>query len=467
MSDITTNSSSTRSPIKKAIFDIQADERIPFLIFLVIAAANSISLEGSYVIATSGFLKNLSVEQFPLLGMMDMAILLIVSGFYTIWIDRVSRLKFVQGLLIFLAGSNFIFRFLFAQNFPNWFTYPGLYLLAEQQYILFPLAFWILANDRFSVAQSKRLFPLIAIGGLLGQIVGNGLVVSLAKFFARRGVQLYEILNINTVLFVLAFMLLSLMSRHVVLNTSRTTGDFSIRKIFSTGFDFVRNVPTFRFLAISMLMIGFALSVIEYHFYYASDQAYKGIADLQTFLAYYRMGLTVTTLLLQSFLSGWILRRVGLKNTFLIMPVMLIMAVGAIMTIPSVIGGFMGRFLARLTRNSIDRPSHQTLQGLIPEERRGRVGTFMGSYLYVLGDFLGSMMLALIIFLASKNWIDKDMTSWIYLGLTFVVCILGLYATLRARTVYDESLLDWRLARRRKGGTTSTSNKLDELIKGM
>ena len=112
MSNITANSSSAKPPTRKTVFDVQADEWAPFLIFLVIAAANSISLEGSYVIATSGFLKNLSVEQFPLLGMVDMATLLIVSGFYTMWIDRVSRLRFVQGLLIFLASSNFVFRFL-------------------------------------------------------------------------------------------------------------------------------------------------------------------------------------------------------------------------------------------------------------------------------------------------------------------------------------------------------------------
>ncbi|NJN44279.1 MAG: hypothetical protein HC806_05860 [Anaerolineae bacterium] len=191
------------------LFDVQPEERASLLIFLVIIAANAVSLEGTYVIATSGFLKNLTIEQFPLLGMADMVILLIVSGFYALLIDRIPRLKFIQGMLIVLAVLHLTFRLLFAYNAPTWLTYPGLYLIAEQQYILFPLAFWVFANDRFSVAQSKRLFPLIAAGGLVGQIIGSGLAGGSAKFFENRGIHPSELLILNAILFLFAFAILA------------------------------------------------------------------------------------------------------------------------------------------------------------------------------------------------------------------------------------------------------------------
>ncbi|HLF90375.1 MAG TPA: Npt1/Npt2 family nucleotide transporter [Anaerolineales bacterium] len=453
-----------KSPRSKKAFDIQPDERASLLVFIVIIAANAISLEGTYVIATSGFLKNLRVEQFPLLGLVDMAILLVVSGFYALLIDRVPRLKFVQGMLISLAFLHLTFRLLFAYDVPTWLTYPGLYLIAEQQYILFPLAFWVLANDRFSVAQAKRLFPLIATGGLVGQIIGSGLAGGSARFFESRDIHPSELLILNALLFLMAFVLLALTAKNVTLATRQGTSTFKIRDVLETGSDFVRNVPSFRLLAVSMVAVGFILAVIEYHFLFTSDQAFKDIADFQTFYGIYRMTLPLSTLVLQGLLAGRVLQQAGLKNTFPIMPATLFAAVGTMLVIPNVVGGAIGRFLARLARNSIDRPAHQTLQGLIPEERRGRVSTFMSSYLYVAGDFLGSGMLALIIFAASRGWLVSNYSFYVYLGITLFVTALAFYMTWKMRAVYDSSLLDWRLARRRRGGGASVSSKLDDLI---
>lgn len=446
------------------LFDVQPDEKISLVVFLIVIAANAISLEGSYVIATSGFLKTLKIEQFPLLGLLDMAVLLVVSGFYALLIDRIPRLKFIQGMLIGLAVFHLIFRLLFAYEAPTWLTYPGLYLIAEQQYILFPLAFWVFANDRFSVAQSKRLFPLIATGGLVGQMIGSGVAGGSAKLFESRGIHPSELLIFNAILFLLAFAVLSMNTGSVATTTRQSGGDFNIRDMLTTGFDFVRNVPSFRFLAFSMLAIGFALAIIEYHFLYTSDQAFKNVADFQTFYGIYRMTLPLSTLLLQGFLAGKILKQAGLKNTFPIMPVVLMVAIGTMMSIPNVVGGAIGRFLARLTRNSIDRPAHQTLQGLIPEERRGRVSTFMSSYLYVIGDFLGSGLLVFTIFAVSRGWLPASASFYIYLGVALVIVGLGFYAIWRMRAVYDQSLLDWRLARRKRGGGQSVISKLDDLI---
>ncbi|NJN44280.1 MAG: hypothetical protein HC806_05865 [Anaerolineae bacterium] len=48
------------------------------------------------------------------------------------------------------------------------------------------------------------------------------------------------------------------------------------------------------------------------------------MADFQTFYGIYRMILPITTLALQGFLSGRVLKRAGMKNIFLIMPAILL-----------------------------------------------------------------------------------------------------------------------------------------------
>jgi hypothetical protein len=448
------------------LFNVQPRERASLVVFLVLTAANAISLEGAYIVATSGFLKRLRVEQFPILWLVDMAIILVISGLYTLIVDRVPRLKLVRSLVLCLVAIYLIFRLLFVYGVPDWLTYPGLYLLAEQQYTIFLLAFWALANDRFSVAQSKRLFPLIAGGGLVGQIIGSGLAGGSAKFFARRGIHPSELLTVNALLFLLAYAMLVLAARHVTVRARQETGHFRVREMLTTGFDFVRKVPSFRYLATAMLCMGFVLAIIEYHFLFTSDQAFTDAAGFQAFYGTYRMVLALGTLGVQGLLTGWLLKQAGLKNTFLILPATLLAAMGWMLAVPGIIGGATGRFLGRLVLVGVDRPTRQTLQGLIPEERRGRVSTFMNSYLYVVGSIFGSTVLGATILATAFGWLEESIATLVYLMLAIVVAVVAVRSAWRMRAVYDESLLDWRLARRRRRGSTLIGKKLDDLSGG-
>lgn len=51
--------------------------------------------------------------------------------------------------------------------------YPALFMLKSQYEVLLALLFWNLANDLFNTRQSKRIFPLVTAGGVIGQILGS------------------------------------------------------------------------------------------------------------------------------------------------------------------------------------------------------------------------------------------------------------------------------------------------------
>ncbi|MEM7115471.1 MAG: Npt1/Npt2 family nucleotide transporter [Chloroflexota bacterium] len=446
------------------LFDIRRDEIIPLLVFTVLLAVNQIALEGSYILSTSGFLKQLQLEQFPLLWLADMVVILLVSGAYSLIVDRVARLKLVSGLLFILTAVFILFRFLFLNGAPDWLTYPGLYLAAEQQYVVFPLAFWALANDRFTVAQSKRLFPLIATGGLIGQVLGGALGAASATVFAQIGLEAWEILSINAVLLTFALALLLLTARRVTTESRQDSSHVALRDTVETGLDFVRNVPSFRYLALSMLATGFVLVIIEYYFLFTADQAFASTADFQTFYGIYRVALTLATLVFQGFITGRMLTRAGLKNSFLLGPGTMVTAVSAILLIPGIVGGAAARFLGRLFLTAADKPAAQTFWGLIPEERRGRVSTFMSSYLYVLGNMIGSTLLLIVIPLAAFAELRSGDTTVIYVLITLIVALFGFFAIWRMREEYDQSLLNWRLARRRRRGNKKINKKLDNLM---
>jgi hypothetical protein len=450
--------------VKSKLFDVRPGERFVLAVFIFIIAANAIALEGAYVLATSGFLKNLTVEQFPLLSIVDMLVLLAVSGFYTLIIDRFSPVRFVQGVLLVLAGLFVVLRFMIVLGMPDWLTYPGLYLLAEQQYTLFPVAFWLLASVPLDVAQSKRLFPLIAIGSLIGQILGSGLAGISGRLLASWGASGAELLSINAGLLVLAFLVLTQASGRLTRQRETEQKAIRLREILTTGLDFVRNVPSFRYLAYSMFAVGFALIIIEYEFLAVSDAAITDSTSYQLFYGVYRAILTLSSLVVQGLIAARLLTRTGLKNTFMILPISLVAAALWMLAVPGLIGAALGRLVARLVRNTIDRPTHQTFQGLIPDERRGRVSTFMDSYLYVIGNLIGSVVLAAILIAAARNPNTASNSHIIFMGLALLAAIFAVIAIRKMRSVYDESLLDWRLARRRRRGSNFVSSRLDQLI---
>ena len=85
----------------------------------------------------------------------------------------------------------------FTFRVPGALNYAVLYIVAEQQFIFFPLFFWVLANDIFDPAQARRLFPFIAAWSFIGKILGSLLTYSSPTLFERLNIASEEVLVIN------------------------------------------------------------------------------------------------------------------------------------------------------------------------------------------------------------------------------------------------------------------------------
>jgi len=97
------------------------------------------------------------------------------------------------------------------------------------------------------------------------------------------------------------------------------------------------------------------------------------------------------------------------------------------------------------------------LESLIPEERRGRASTFLDGYLPAVGVIGGVLLTGVVVLIG--QWTQTDL-HWLYLVLAAVAAALSIFWVFKMQKVYDNSLLNWRLKRRR---TTATSvmDKLD------
>ena len=407
---------------------------------------NSVALEVADVVAISGFLSEVGLPQLLLVWIADMLLIMLTTGLQSLEVDRFDRIGLMRGMIFAFIFVYTLLRLFFAFGLAPWFNYSFLYVLSDQQWLFFPLVFWILANDIFDMAQAKRLFPLIAAFGFVGQIIGLGLAASAPKVLGPQGVSSVELISVIVLIYLVALGIISFGLRGISLRKTAHQSE-TVRETLSEGWNFIKEVKSFRYLTLSMMVVGLTLTIIEFHFLFVSDATFTASGDFQTFYSLYRLGFTVLAIVFQSLLTSRIINRIDLKNTFLILPGALLASAVSMLTIPGIVLAASGRGLSRLVYSTVDESARKAFQALVPEERRGRVSIFMESYLPAAGTILGSVILGIIVLIGIPR---GSYYPEVYLGLAAVAAVVAVWLVIQMRKFYDSSLWNWRLKRRQR-----------------
>lgn len=440
------------------IFKLQPGEGMLVFVLGFLLFGNSLARQVSGIVAVSGFLNSSDVNQILLVMLVDYTLILIVSSMQSLIVDRFNRIR-LMGAISLIFGLVFIgLRVMFSVNDLSWLNYSAMYVVAEQQLILFPITFWVLANDIFSFSQVMRLLPLIASWGFIGKLVGIGVAGISPTVFASIGAKNEDILLFNAFIYVVGYLLIVFGLRKVTLRPTVQKTE-TMRESLSEGWGFVRDVQVFRYLMIAILALAVADTIIEFRFLVVTDTIFVGQERYQQFFSLYRLIASLGAFMVQTFLTGRLIKSMQLKNVFFFFPLVAILASGGMLFSAGLIAAFMGMLTVKLTRESVDDSARKSFQSLVPEERRGRVSTFNDSYLPALGTILACILTGLIVWAGLKTNTDLH---YLYMSLAFIAAAIAIWATVRMSATYDSSLLNWRLKRRQRV-SNSLVRKLDDL----
>ena len=220
-----------------------------------------------------------------------------------------------------------------------------------------------------------------------------------------------------------------------------------LRAVFTEGLGFIRDIPSFRYMAFAMIPLGLALNTLEFHF--LSTIANTDIASVQTIYGSFKIVLSVSVLLIQGIVASWLINQITLRRIFAILPAAQLTGLLLVFAWP-IYGIFLGNYLTRVTLVAIDEPARQLMFGMAPDERRGRVSAFMNGYLYPLGAIIGCIIIGIILYLTQAGFLNAFLGERIYLGLALVAVLFALTMVTRIYKSYDTSLLSWRLDRRKR-----------------
>lgn len=432
------------------IFRLRPGETAVVLALGFLLLVNSLSIQISNIVSVSGFIESGGVNQILFVWIVDMLLIVAATAVQSLIIDRFNRPRLLGWMCFTFAAAYILVRLLFVFRVPDWFNYSILYFLTDQQWLFFPVLFWVLANDIYDPARAKRLFPLISSFSFAGKLLGILFTIFSPRLFAWLGAAAAEILLLNVCLYLVGYVVVQLNLQSLKIRAVTPSQGEPIQAALSEGWGFVKDVLSFRYLVSGLLALAVVDTIVEFRFLLITESAVG--PNFQVFYGSYKLVTTLIAIVLQSLATGRLIERLNLKNSFFVMPITAIISTVTLLATSGAAGAILAYAMLKLVDGTLNESARKAFQALVPEERRGRVSMFMDSYLLAAGTILGSLLTAAIVF--GGQFTNLQMPQYIYLGIGASAAVSALVAIGFMRRAYDNSLLNWRLKRRQRGAST-------------
>ncbi|TXM61548.1 MFS transporter [Methylobacterium sp. WL103] len=308
-------------------------------------------------------------------------------------VKRMPRARFVPLTYRFFASNILLFALALYLAPPDWEVWIGrVFFVWLSIFNLFVVSiFWATIVDVFSTSQGKRLFGFIAAGATLGAIAGSATTALLAKAVPTWGLMLGAVVLLECAVFSMRG--LARLSERLRQAPSggpeQGTGQVIGGSVFA---GVTRTLASPYLLNISLFLLLFSVTSTYLYFQQAAiaKASFPDRAAQTAFFAGVDLAVNVLTLGVQFFLTGRIVRRIGVGLTLAILPALSILGFGLLALAPSIAAIVGFQVLRRAGNFAISRPIREVLFTVVPREDRYKAKSFIDTVVYRLGDQAGA-----------------------------------------------------------------------------
>jgi AAA family ATP:ADP antiporter len=254
--------------------------------------------------------------------------------------------------------------------------------------------FWQMIVDIFNSEQGKRLFGFIAAGATLGAISGSIFTISTIEHMAPG----YLMIGAALMLEVAVFCVRRLSGLSAALSL-RPQADQPQQPIGGTLLGGIRDAVSSSYLLnVSLFLLLYTVTSTFLYFQQAAvvSHSFESRAAQTEFFATIDLGVNVLTLAVQLFLTGRILKRLGIASTLALLPIFSILGFGAVAAAPTLASVVGFQLLRRGGNFAISRPTREVLFTVLPREDRYKAKSFIDTVVYRLGDQIGAWSFTLL-----------------------------------------------------------------------
>jgi hypothetical protein len=342
--------------------------------------------------AETTFLKRFGVQYLPIVYAANAILTFFIMGGMMGVIRKMPSARLLAWLMIFCGVSVGLLRLVVALKVP--LVYPVLFLLRAQYMALQALIFWNLANDLFNTRQSKRLFPLLAAGGVLGAIAGSFGTPALARAVSVDNLML-------------AYMVTTIAAGGVVWRMSHVFPTLAVPEKEGAGerklslkqelreiWPLIRQSTLVKIMILLTLLPNIVIPILNYQFNLIVNSAFGTEGGLIGFLAYFYGVMNVLSLVVLLFV-GQIYSRWGLPVALMFHPANYVLAFAALFFRFDVISAIYARISTNILRVTINNPAREVLMGLFPAGIRPLIRPFLRGTVVRVGILVGSGLILL------------------------------------------------------------------------
>jgi AAA family ATP:ADP antiporter len=249
--------------------------------------------------------------------------------------------------------------------------------------------------DMFTARQGRRLFGFIGLGGTLGAIGGSALTSQLAPVVGP-----ISLLLVSALLLELA----TLAVRRLSESTARAArpadptpdADEIIGGSVLAGVTHVARSPYLLGICGYMLLFSIGSTVLYFQQAEFASATYAEPALRTAFFARLDLAVNLLTLVTQAFLTGRIVKLLGVAGTMTLLPVLSVigfLALGASHTIAVFV---VFQVLRRAGQFAVARPTVEVLYTVVSREDKYKAKNLIDTFVYRAGDQMGAWSYALV-----------------------------------------------------------------------
>ena len=270
-------------------------------------------------------------------------------------------------------------------SYHSWMA-PAFWIWTSVFSLFVPSVFWGFMADTFHPEQSKRLFGFISVGGTLGALAGSGLTALLATEVGTPMLMLMSALLLETAVQVV---------RRFPPSFRAETREREAAKRPLGGSSFAGMVNVVRspyMLGICCYMLLFTIGTTVLYFQQAEivGAAYADRESQTAFLARIDFTVQLLTVLAQLFITGRVIKWLGVGVTLAILPVISIIGFGA-MGMYTTLGLFVVfNVLRRAGNYAFANPAREVLFTVVKPEDKYKAKNLIDTFVYRGGDQIGA-----------------------------------------------------------------------------
>jgi ATP:ADP antiporter, AAA family len=262
--------------------------------------------------------------------------------------------------------------------FFNWTSVFNLFVVS---------VFWAFMADIFRSEQGKRLFGFIGVGGTLGAILGSGLTAFLAGILGPVNLLLLSALFLE-----FALRCVRAMGRRVTVTGLRSPEDEEVAMGGTVWAGVTAAARSPYLLGIILFMLLFTFSSTAMYFQQARivSEHFVDAGSRTAFFARIDLLVNVLTLVTQVFLTGRIIKWLGLGVALAALPLVTMVGFGWLGAAPT-LGVLMAvQVLRRGWNYGLMKPAMEALYTVLPREDKYKAKNLIDTFVYRAGDQLGA-----------------------------------------------------------------------------